>query len=84
MFFGTLEFKESSHIFERLGINSLPVILRIPGRLHIRRTGNVDLGDDEKMTTKSHQDYPWSAETIADFVKSRTGKISPCEHTVVE
>lgn len=82
MFFATLEFKESGHIFERLGVNSLPLLLRIPGRLNIRRTGQIDIGNEDKMTSKSHQEYPWSAETIAEFVGLRTGIIGPFQHTL--
>ncbi|GMH39009.1 hypothetical protein BSKO_06907 [Bryopsis sp. KO-2023] len=73
VFFATLEYKDSGHIFERLGVVTLPMIFRMPGKTHVRRTGSIDVAKEDTMVPKTHPNYPWSAETIAEFVKSRTG-----------
>lgn len=73
MFFATLEYEDSAHIFERMGIKSLPLIVRIPDQMTVKMTGDISIRMEDKMTPQTYPQYPWSAETIAEFVQSRTG-----------
>lgn len=54
----------------RMGIQALPYLARIPPSLAITEGGAVTLGKEEVM---SQAGYPWSAETMAEWVLDRSG-----------
>lgn len=73
VFFAELEFKENQEVFQRLGVQSLPNVFRLAPSLQIRRSGAIEVPETERMSMEEFPDYPWSAETIAQFVAMKTG-----------
>ena len=53
-----------------MGIQALPYLARIPPGLAISEGGAVTLGKEEVMPQAG---YPWSAETMAEWVLDRSG-----------
>lgn len=73
LFFTQIEYKRSTELFHRLGVNSLPYIFRLSSTFPIEADGTIKLRPDDVMKHADYSNYPWTAEDMASFIRERTG-----------
>lgn len=73
VFFVEMEFSENTGLFQRLGAQSLPFVFRLAPHFVVSRSGKIEIPAGEMMTFTDAAEYPWKAESFAEFVKMRSG-----------
>lgn len=68
--FAHMEFSVAKDLFGRLGVQSVPYLVRIAPGTPVAKDGAVSVAKADVMDVSS---YPWDAETLAAFVQDRTG-----------
>ncbi|KAK9816628.1 hypothetical protein WJX72_003054 [[Myrmecia] bisecta] len=80
LFFAEMEFMANQQVFQRLGINSLPHVFRLPPSTNVGKDGTIKLKDDDAMKHGDYSKYPWTADDFASFVLEKTGiPVGPIE-----